>query len=603
MESNLKKIPIFFAVDDDYIPFLAVVLESIIENSSKKYKYELKVLYTNVSEKNKKKILKYESKNISIEFVDLNYYIEEIQEKLHIRDYYSKTTYYRLFIPNLYPQYNKAIYLDSDITVLGDISELYKQDIGDNLLGVVQDASVIAIKEFQEYVERVVGMADYRKYFNAGILLMNLDELRKFDFQSKFLYLLENVKFSVAQDQDYLNRICKGRTKLLNNGWNVMPLPKDFPMSENDIKIIHYNHINKPWHFDNVLYQDYFWNYAKKTEFYDEIIKIRNEYSDEQKVNDLGGFKALINLCKFETECVGDDSKHMKKEEGIDTLEDGMLSKKGERLKIIKKIEKLEEKGLFDVDVEDDPPTIPLLKEDVDYLREKRTNRIKSRIANTVGEMFVNELLRDNKLIIKKINGMENLQKVKSGAVITCNHFNPFDSMAIEKVFRKSKQHKNKKMYKVIREGNYTNFPGLYGFFFRNCDTLPLSSSMETMKEFMRAVDTILRRKDFVLVYPEQSMWWNYKKPKPLKRGAFRFAARNKVPVIPIFITMEDSDIIGEDGFPIQEYTVNIAKPIYPSLDLSEKENCDIMRDKNFEVWKKIYEDFYGVPLEYTTES
>ena len=94
-------------------------------------------------------------------------------------------------------------------------------------------------------------------------------------------------------------------------------------------------------------------------------------------------------------------------------------------------------------------------------------------------------------------------------------------------------------------------------------------------------------------------MWWNYRKPKPLKNGAFHFAARSNVPVIPIFITMEDSEIIGEDGFPIQEYTVNIAKPIYPDEELNERANTEIMRDKNFDVWKCIYEDFYKTPLEY----
>ena len=599
MNSNKKVIPIFFAVDNGYVPFLAVTLQSLIENASKEYCYEMKVLYTNLSEENKKRILKYESEYIDIEFVDLNYYIEEIQEKLHTRDYYTKTTYYRLFIPNLYPQYEKVLYLDSDITVLGDISELYDEDIEDNLLGAVPDGSVGVIKEFSEYVERVVGMADYRRYFNAGILLMNLAQMRKFDFQTKFLYMLENIKFSVAQDQDYLNRICKGRTKLIDAGWNVMPIPTDTPRQESDIKLIHYNLIYKPWHFDNVLYQDYFWNYAKKTDFYNEIMEMRNTYSDDSKVSDMGQFSALKNLCIFETDCVGNDKIYTTLEGNINMLDEATRSRKEERLKVLKKIEKLEEEGRFDVDAEDDPPTIPLLKEDVDYLREKRTSRIKSRIANTVGEMFVNELLKDNKLIIKKINGIEHMQNLHSGAVITCNHFNPFDSMAIEKVFRKSKQHKNKKLYKVIREGNYTNFPGLYGFFFRNCDTLPLSSSTETMVEFMRAVDTILQRNDFILMYPEQSMWWNYRKPKPLKPGAFRFAARNMVPVLPIFITMEDSEIIGEDGFPIQEYTINIEAPIYPDIKLREKENCEIMKDKNYEIWKKIYEDFYKVPLEY----
>ena len=98
-------------------------------------------------------------------------------------------------------------------------------------------------------------------------------------------------------------------------------------------------------------------------------------------------------------------------------------------------------------------------------------------------------------------------------------------------------------------------------------------------------------------------MWWNYKKPKPLKNGAYRFAARNNVPVIPIFITMEDSNIIGEDGFFVQEYIINIGEPIYPDANLSEKENANIMKEKNADVWKNIYEDFYKVPLEYTTEA
>ena len=65
---------------------------------------------------------------------------------------------------------------------------------------------------------------------------------------------------------------------------------------------------------------------------------------------------------------------------------------------------------------------------------------------------------------------------------------------------------------------------------------------------------------------------------------------------------MEDTDIIGEDGFPVQQYIINIQEPIYPDEKLTNKENTEIMKKKNFEVWKKIYEDFYKIPLEYTTE-
>lgn len=593
MENNLEVIPIFFAVDDGYIPFLAVALESLIQNSSNHYYYSIKILYTNIKEENKKKITHYEKENVKIEFVDLNYYIEKVKDKLYTRDYYTKTTYFRLFIPNLYPQYDKAIYLDSDIVVLGDIAELYQEEIGNNLVAAAPDDVIQNIDVFREYAEKVVGVSDYHHYFNAGVLLMNLDELRKFNFQEKFMYVLETIKFSVAQDQDYLNRLCKGRTKIISIAWDRMPMPTD-QIQEEDLRIIHYNLAYKPWHFNDILYQDYFWEYAKKTEFYEQILTMKHNYTEEERFADHEQFQKLKKLAQKECDCVGDDRPNRHKTNTIPKAQD--------RLEIIEKIEKLEKEGSFDQDPENDPPTIPLLPEDVDYLRQKGYSRLKRKVANRMGEKFLNELLKENKLIIKEVQGIENLQKVKTGAMITCNHFNPYDSFAIEKVFRESGQDKTKKLYKVIREGNYTNFPGLYGFFFRNCDTLPLSSNKRTMIEFMKAVDIILQRDDFILIYPEQSMWWNYKKPKPLKNGAFKLATRNNVPVIPVFITMQDSTTIGEDGFPIQEYIIHIEKPIYPDETLTEKENTTQMKEKNFAVWKKIYEDFYQIPLRYTTE-
>jgi len=282
--------------------------------------------------------------------------------------------------------------------------------------------------------------------------------------------------------------------------------------------------------------------------------------------------------------------------------EEQVVEKSQYRIEVLKRIEKLEEEGKFDIDAEDDPPTIVLTPENIDYLRQKMTSKIKRVFANEVGEMFLDNLLKNNKLIIKEIKGLENLSKVTTGAIVTCNHFSPFDCFTIEKVFRLSGKIEDKRLYKVIREGNYTNFPGLYGFLFRNCDTLPLSSNKRTMVEFMKAVDTLLQKGEFILIYPEQSLWWNYRKPKPLKHGAFKIAVRNNVPVVPIFITMEDSDIIDDDGFPVQEYIVNIAEPIYPDANLSQRENIEEILNKNFEVWKNIYEDFYEIQLEYSTK-
>lgn len=594
MNKGKNVIPIFFAIDDGYIPFLAVAIKSLIENASKEYEYIIKVLHTNVKEKNVRKIKKFETENVNIEFVNLSYYIKKVQDKLYTRDYYTNTTYFRMFLPELYPQYDKVLYLDSDIVVLGDISQLYNTEIGTNLVAAAPDDIIQYNKVFQEYAEKVVGVVKYQNYFNAGILLMNLDQLRKFNFQDKFLYLLGTVRFSVAQDQDYLNRLCKGRVTLINNQWDIMPVINR-KINKEDIKIIHYNFAYKPWRFEDVQYKEYFWEYARKTEFLDEIQKIKDSYTEEERFQDREAEKALRELAQKENSCVGDDRILRKVNNNFNN------EKTKERMQIIEKIEDLEKQGKFDVDAEDDPPTIELTPDNVDYLKTKHYSKLKNRVANRMGERFLNGILKDNKLIIKNIKGIENLKNLETGAMITCNHFNPFDSFSIEEVFRTAGKSKKHKLYKVIREGNYTNFPGLYGFFFRNCDTLPLSSNKRTMVEFVKAVDTILQRGDYILIYPEQSLWWNYKKPKPLKNGAFKLASRNNVPVLPIFITMEDSDFLGEDGFPVQEYIINIKPPIYPDENLSQKENVEIMKDKNFEIWKKVYEEFYEIPLEYTT--
>ena len=301
---NKNIIPVFFAVDDGYIPFLGIALKSLIDNASDENNYQIKILYTNVSSENIKRIKKYEKENINIEFVDLNKQLEDIKEKLYTRNYFSNTTYYRLFIPELYPEYKKAIYIDSDTICLTDIANLYNIDMENNLIAGVPDGAIQAIDVFKDYVERVVGVSDYNNYFNAGIIVMNLEELRKYKFQDKFIYMLGKVRFEVAQDQDYMNRLCKGRVKLLDFSWNRMPI---MGKQSGDINIIHYNLGAKPWYFDDVLYQEYFWKYAEKTDFYNEIKEIGEKYTEADKEKDDANSAKLIELAQIETDCVGDD--------------------------------------------------------------------------------------------------------------------------------------------------------------------------------------------------------------------------------------------------------------------------------------------------------
>ena len=283
-QNNNNIIPIVFTCDDKYIPFLAVSLESMEDNASKNYTYDIKILHSNnISEANQNIIRqKYNNQTFKISFEDISSYVELIASKLHTRDYYSKATYYRLFIPNLYKHYDKVLYLDSDIIVKGDISELYNTELGENFVGAIPDNFVQCTPLAWDYVEKHIplGKGAHTRYFNAGILLMNCRRLREIDFEGKFIDLLGKVKFEVAQDQDYLNCICRGKVKLINLVWNKQPFPSN-TIKEKDIKIFHFNLDLKPWLKDNILYEKHFWEYAKTSGYYDEIMKIKNSVTEE----------------------------------------------------------------------------------------------------------------------------------------------------------------------------------------------------------------------------------------------------------------------------------------------------------------------------------
>ena len=267
------------------------------------------------------------------------------------------------------------------------------------------------------------------------------------------------------------------------------------------------------------------------------------------------------------------------------------------KLELLRRIAELERQELWHLDVEDDPETFPLMPDQVDYLNQKLSSKIKNKIANIAGTRFFNKMIANRQLIIKEVRGIENFAAVEGGKIVTCNHFSVGDNYAVWMALRDHM--KGKMLYKVIREGNYTNPPKPFGLFMRHCNTLPLSSQTATMRKFLRAVKTLLARGETILIYPEQSMWWNYRKPKPMQDGAFTLAVQNKAPIVPIFITMEDSDVPDGEGFFVQAYTIHILPAIYPDKSLSNAEAKEAMKRANYEAWVHVYEDFYGKPLVY----
>ena len=274
------------------------------------------------------------------------------------------------------------------------------------------------------------------------------------------------------------------------------------------------------------------------------------------------------------------------------------MEKAQDRLEVLEKIREYEKNGWFDRDVENDPPTLPLDYRRVDFLGERLSTRIGTGIANRVAVAHYERLIRRGIFRLGKIHGIENLEAVMAGGTLfTCNHFSAFDNYA---VWRSVRDHFGKaRLYKVIREGNYTSFPGLYGYLFRHCNTLPLASSPRGLRTVMAAAETLLSHGEKILIYPEQAMWWNYKKPRPCKPGAYRMAAATNVPVLPFFITLSDSGEIGKDGFPIPIHTVHILKPLYPDASLPRREASEKLAEENYAAWCRTYEEVYGIPLTY----
>ncbi|MBQ7761200.1 MAG: 1-acyl-sn-glycerol-3-phosphate acyltransferase [Clostridia bacterium] len=600
----MKTIPIFYACDDAFVKYTIVSLSSMIKNASLEYKYKVHVLSTNISDDMKSRLSALQNDNFEVVFADVNEYLDSVEKELPLRHYYSVTTYYRLFISEMYPEYDKAIYIDSDTIVLGDISELYNTDIGDFYMAGCREQAMEQVDVYGTYCEKVVGVSRH-EFFNAGMMLINCRQFREKQILKNFVKTLDEYNFIVTQDEDYLNYLCKDHVYWLDQKWNTeLTDGLEYPYDYRGANILHYIMVNKPWHYHDCRGADIFWSYAEKTSVYDMLKAELEAYTDEQRIRDAESAKNLYQMAIDETNREDNFLNRLKK------------NKTPYRVELEEKIAQYEREGRFDEDVEDDPPSRQIMPDEIDYLRRSPIAKLKTKVAHEKAKVFLKTILDKKIMIIKDIKGVENWQNLKSGAIITCNHFNAFDSFAIQEAYHASKKWPKQKFYRVIKEGNYTSFPGFFGELMRHFYTLPLSSNLKTMVKFTEATNTLLQKGNYILFYPEQAMWWNYRKPRPVKPGAYKFAVKNNVPVLPCFITMRDSGILGEDlrksikdfdvdenfipnGYFVQEYTIHIGEPIYPKSELSYKENMEYMASENFRAWKEIYEKEYQTTLKY----
>ena len=192
-------IPVFFATDDNYAPFLGVAIHSLTENLSKDSVCTINVLTAGLSAYNRSALRRSVKGRSTINFIDVSDKVKALADKLHLRDYYTKATYYRFFIADLFPEYDKALYLDCDIVITGDVTDLYNTPLGGKLVGAIQDELIQKVNIFGKYSENVLNIPR-TKYFNAGVLVMNLKAMREMDFEKVFINLVGAVKFATHLD-------------------------------------------------------------------------------------------------------------------------------------------------------------------------------------------------------------------------------------------------------------------------------------------------------------------------------------------------------------------------------------------------------------------
>ena len=274
------EIPIFFTTDDRYIPFLDVAVSSLIRNASRDFRYRIMILNTGIAQENIDLVKRREREGFTIDFVDITEQVKDIQSRFKNVYHFSVVTYYRLFIASMFPQYRKIVYLDCDLVVLGDISKLYRTDLQGNIFAAGPEMFVRSTPEFRRYAEVALGV-DPDGYVNAGVLAVDLEQFRRYRIEERFIELITRYDFDLLDpDQAYLNYLCDGKILTLRNGWNKEPMPTP---CEGDLNIVHYALYKKPWQYDDVMYGEYFWEYAEKSPYYEEILRRKAAFGDEER--------------------------------------------------------------------------------------------------------------------------------------------------------------------------------------------------------------------------------------------------------------------------------------------------------------------------------
>ena len=311
-----NKVIVVFSANNSYVPYLGVCIHSLIKTSNIQYIYEINILHSDLSEINQKRLLSLQTKHISINIINIQPYVSNF--KFYVHQYFTQETYYRLFIPQIFPEYDKVLYLDSDIIITHDVAELFATDLRENLIGATWNISTIVqaqtnqhIKNtpWRDYLKNILQLENPTDYFQAGVCLLNCKQMRLENTLQKLLIRAMSYNHPLV-DQDILNFVCQKRITFLEQIWNfhnnfcesshnmhllelVPPKQKlSYLKAKKTIPyIIHYAGFIKPWNNPSLEYADIWWSYARTSIFY-EMILYKNLFDKSQ--NDISTTKKEI---------------------------------------------------------------------------------------------------------------------------------------------------------------------------------------------------------------------------------------------------------------------------------------------------------------------
>lgn len=291
-EHKEQTIPIAFAASDAFAPICPVAIQSIVQNSDPDRYYDILILESAISPGNKNIIKSWlkGNKNVSVRFFNTRSVTEKYN--LTVNQHLSVETYYRFLIQNIFQDYDKVLYMDGDLVCKHDVAELYDTDITGYLLAAVRDPDMngqinLPNSDTFRYLAKRVHMRDPYAYFQAGVLLLNIREMRSAYSMEQWLGFASK-RYEYA-DQDVLNRYCQGRVKYLPAQWNVLvdcnnyrvpvlikgaagDVSKDYFAARKDPYVIHFAGFQKPWNMRGVDFEWEFWRYARNSPFYEYLL-------------------------------------------------------------------------------------------------------------------------------------------------------------------------------------------------------------------------------------------------------------------------------------------------------------------------------------------